>query len=148
MGVDGPLLPIAELAAIAQMSRFHFIRRFRLMFGETPSRMRARLRLAHARELLAAGRGSVTEICFQLGYSSLGSFSSLYRRHMGESPQASRRRLWTAGASAQCAEPSLQPGCMSLLAAAWAQTDEHFWRSNPAPCLQHSPPNPASEEPA
>ena len=148
LGVDGPLRPIAELAAIAQMSRFHFMRRFQLVYGESPNQLRIRQRLLRARELLAGGHASVTEVCFQLGYSSLGTFSSLYRRRMGESPQAARRRLWSAGSSPRCIEYNLQPSCMSLLEAAWARTDEHFWRSIRAPVLQHSLTQPAREEPA
>lgn len=148
LGVEGPLRPVAELAAIAQMSRFHFMRRFQLVYGESPNQLRIRQRLLRARELLAAGRGSVTEICFQLGYSSLGSFSGLYRRHMGESPQAARRRLWSVGCSAPGVTSSLYPGCTNLLAAAWSRTDEHFWRSIRAPVLQHSATDTAREEPA
>ena len=143
LGVDGPLRPIAELAAIAQMSRFHFMRRFQLVYGESPNQLRIRQRLLRARELLAGGHASVTEV-----YSSLGTFSSLYRRRMGESPQAARRRLWSAGSSPRCIEYNLQPSCMSLLEAAWARTDEHFWRSIRAPVLQHSLTQPAREEPA
>jgi AraC-like DNA-binding protein len=123
---------IAELAAAASMSRSHFIRRFTLLFGESPLTIRTRARVQLARELLAGGQSSVTEICLALGYSSPGSFSSLFCRWQGEPPQVFRRRYWALGANPA---HSLTPACISLMTSAWAQAPEHFSRSGRAPSL-------------
>jgi AraC-like DNA-binding protein len=78
---------------MAGLSRFHFLRAFRSAFDKTPHAYATHLRLERAKELLAAGEQAVTEICFEVGFSSLGSFSSLFSSKVGESPSAYRRRL-------------------------------------------------------
>jgi AraC-like DNA-binding protein len=83
-------LPLRELAAVAGLSEFHFLRAYRAAFGETPHQHFARLRLEHAKWALARGKG-VTEVCFDVGYSSLGSFSTLFTRATGQSPRAWQR---------------------------------------------------------
>lgn len=85
-----PLL-LRELAAAAGLSEFHFLRAYRAAFGETPHQHFTRLRLDHAKRSLARGV-PVTEVCFDVGYSSLGSFSSLFARATGQSP-----RVWQRG---------------------------------------------------
>jgi len=74
------------------MSAFHFIRRFETVFGETPHQFRTRERLTVAQRLLARGR-SVTDVCLEVGFSSLGSFSTLFARKIGLSPAAYQRNL-------------------------------------------------------
>ena len=83
---------IGDVAREAGMSRFHFIRRFESVFGETPHQFRTRERLAVAQRLLAHGR-SVTEVCAEVGFSSLGSFSALFARNLGVSPSIYQRSL-------------------------------------------------------
>src|ERR1700757_3271059 len=73
---DEPLT-VVSLARTAQLSPFHFLRVYTAAFGETPGRDLARVRLSRARELLARG-ASVTETCFAVGFSSLGSFSARF----------------------------------------------------------------------
>jgi AraC-like DNA-binding protein len=70
----------------------HSLREYRAAFGETPHQHFTRLRLEHARRALARG-AAVTEVCFDVGYSSLGSFSALFARTTGPSPRASQREL-------------------------------------------------------
>lgn len=89
-------LPLREAADEACLSPFHFHRLFSSTFGETPHDFLTRLRIDHAKRLLAAGH-SVTEVCFEVGYNSLGSFSSKFRVHVGQSPteyQHSLRRVF------------------------------------------------------
>jgi transcriptional regulator GlxA family with amidase domain len=86
-------LTLAELSLEADLSPWHFLRAFRQSFGETPKAYLTRLRLERARELLTISSRSVTEICFDLGFSSLGSFSTLFHRHVGLSPAEFRRRV-------------------------------------------------------
>jgi AraC-like DNA-binding protein len=75
---------IDEVARAAAMSPFHFIRQFTALFGETPHQFRIRARLESARYLLAVERRSVTRVCVDVGCSSLGSFSDLFARRVGD----------------------------------------------------------------
>jgi AraC-like DNA-binding protein len=83
-------IPVVRLARLAGMSTFHFIRAFRLVTGVTPHRYQRDRRIARAKDLLTRTPMPVTEICDAVGFQSLGSFSSLFRRLTGESPAAYR----------------------------------------------------------
>jgi AraC-like DNA-binding protein len=88
-------LTIDQLAARARLSRFHFIRAFRATYGETPHQYLRGRRLERAKELLVTTPMPITEICDQIGFQSLGSFGSLFRRLTGETPakyRAARRK--------------------------------------------------------
>jgi len=88
-------LTIDQLAAMARLSPFHFIRVFREAFGQTPHQYVRDRRLTRAKELLITTPQPITEICDQIGFQSLGSFSSLFRRLTGETPaefRAKRRK--------------------------------------------------------
>jgi AraC-like DNA-binding protein len=85
---------LAELARQAGLSRFHFLRRFRDAFGATPHEYLTRVRLGRAKQLLAAENRSVTEVCLDIGFSSLGSFSTLFAERFGCPPSAWRRHFW------------------------------------------------------
>lgn len=84
-------LTLADAAASACLSPFHFQRLFRQTFGETPHAFLTRRRLDAAKALLAAGGLSVTEICYEVGYGSLGSFSALFSKRVGCPPSRYRR---------------------------------------------------------
>ncbi len=90
---DDGRLSIEDVARETAVSRFHFIRRFHAMFGETPHQFRIRARLERAKHLLAVSDYSVTDVCMEVGFSSLGSFSDLFARRVGMSPSAYRRRI-------------------------------------------------------
>src|SRR3954464_12534577 len=77
-------LCIPRLARVAEVSEAHFIRTFRLTFGETPHRYLQRRRVERAMFLLRATDRSVTDICLDVGFSSLGSFSRTFRNIVGE----------------------------------------------------------------
>jgi transcriptional regulator GlxA family with amidase domain len=83
-------LTVARLAAMAGISPFHFIRAFRTLTGMTPHQYVRSRRIARAQELLVTTPMPVTEICHAVGFQSLGSFSSTFRRLAGESPGAYR----------------------------------------------------------
>ena len=88
-------LTVDMLAARCGLSAFHFIRAFRAVYGTTPHQYVRDRRLERAKELLVTTALPVTEICDQIGFQSLGSFSSLFRRLTGETPaeyRAKRRR--------------------------------------------------------
>ena len=85
-------LRIRRLARIAEMSEAHFIRTFRATFGEAPHRYLQRRRVERAMFLLRATDRSVTDICFDVGFSSLGTFSRTFSEILGESPTHYRER--------------------------------------------------------
>ncbi|MFB9902764.1 helix-turn-helix domain-containing protein [Allokutzneria oryzae] len=85
-------LDIPALAALAHVSEAHFIRTFRATFGETPHRYLQRRRVERSMFLLRATEHSVTEICFLVGFGSLGTFSRTFRDIVGESPSEYRLR--------------------------------------------------------
>ncbi|HEY6940680.1 AraC family transcriptional regulator [Dokdonella sp.] len=108
--------PLAQAAAVANMSLFHFVRRFDALFGLTPHRWRTQARIRQARELLARGDHSVTDTCIELGFSSAGSFSNLFRRHVGMSPREFQRIAHCSVAVSGWPPPAHFPGCLSLMA--------------------------------
>lgn len=85
-------LDIDTLCDEAHFSRYHFIRTFRSRLKETPHQYLMRKRIDKARELLATSDMSITDICFAVGFESLGSFSSLFRRAVGWPPSVYRAR--------------------------------------------------------
>src|SRR6185503_13036701 len=89
--MDGEPLTIDAVAREAAVSPFHFIRQFQALFGETPHQYRIRARLERAKELLASSDYSVTDVCMEVGFSSLGSFSDLFARRVGMPPSVYRR---------------------------------------------------------
>jgi len=86
-------LSVEEIANHAGFSHFHFIRFFHRTYGITPHQYLTRKRIQQAQHLLATSDLSVTEICLEVGFQSLGSFSTLYRRQTGYSPAKHRERL-------------------------------------------------------
>jgi AraC-like DNA-binding protein len=85
-------LDVPTLARIAHVSEAHFIRTFRATFGETPNRYLQRRRVERAMWLLRSTDRSVTDICMDVGFTSLGTFSRAFRDIVGEPPSAYRRR--------------------------------------------------------
>jgi AraC-like DNA-binding protein len=77
----------------ACLSPFHFHRLFRSTFGETPHDFITRRRMDRARHLLASGEMTVTGVCFEVGYSSLGSFSSKFQSLIGVPPTQYQRQV-------------------------------------------------------
>jgi transcriptional regulator GlxA family with amidase domain len=101
-------LDIARLARIAHVSKAHFIRTFGATFGETPHRYLQRRRVERAMFLLWQTELSVTEICLEVGFASLGTFSRTFRAIVGESPSAYRAR----------ADAKAVPNCFTM---AWTR---------------------------
>ncbi|HEV8403755.1 MAG TPA: AraC family transcriptional regulator [Candidatus Limnocylindrales bacterium] len=102
-------LDLDAMAVEAGYSRFHFARAFATAYGETPRAYLTRRRIERAKTLLRAANLSVTEICFLVGFSSLGSFSARFRELVGRSPSEYR-----AEAVAQTGVPPI-PGCVVLM---------------------------------
>ncbi len=102
-------LHVEALAASVGYSRAHFIRAFRAAYRETPGRYRRRPRIERARDLLCRPGLSVTEVCYSVGYESLGAFRARFRSIMGRSPSAYRALLAHRG------DPSPIPACFGLM---------------------------------
>ncbi len=85
-------LDVAALARTALMSPAHFSRRFREAYSETPYSYLMTRRIERAKALLRRGDLSVTDVCFAVGCTSLGSFSARFTELVGETPSAYRAR--------------------------------------------------------
>src|SRR6201999_4572979 len=98
-------LDVSELARAALMSTAHFSRQFRAAYGETPYAYLMTRRIERAQALLRRGDLSVTEVCLEVGCTSLGSFSARFTDLVGETPTAYRARDHSPLASV--------PGCIA-----------------------------------
>jgi AraC-like DNA-binding protein len=105
-------LQLAAFARVAHVSVAHFSRQFRATFGETPHRYLQRRRVERAMELLRETSRPVTEICFDVGFNSLGTFSRTFRAIVGETPSAYRARFTGDGAALRV------PACWAM---AWTR---------------------------
>ena len=105
-------LDVAALARAAHVSPAHLSRQFRATFGEPPHRYLQRRRVERAMELLRETESPVTEVCFQVGFKSLGSFSRTFRAIVGESPTAYRTRFRDVGSALRV------PACWAM---AWTR---------------------------
>lgn len=85
-------LDVAALARGAHMSPGHFSRRFKAAYGESPYSYLMTRRIERAKVMLRRGDLSVTDVCFAVGCSSLGTFSTRFTELVGESPSAFRSR--------------------------------------------------------
>jgi AraC-like DNA-binding protein len=99
-------LDVRAVAAVAHVSEAHFIRRFRSVFGETPHRYLQRRRVERSMFLLRETDRSVTDICFDVGFTSLGTFSRTFSEIVGEPP--SRYRVGNG--------PIIAPNCVQMAA--------------------------------
>lgn len=97
-------LDIPRLARIAHVSQAHFIRTFRATFGETPHRYLQRRRVERAMYLLGYTARDVTDISFEVGFASPGTFSRTFRQVTGQSPSQFRA----------AARPIPVPNCFAM----------------------------------
>src|SRR5262249_44986758 len=119
-------LDVPALARIACVSEAHFIRTFRTTFGETPHRYLQRRRVERSMFLLRETERSVTDICLDVGFTSLGSFSRTFRAIVGLAPSAYR-----------CASDPVRgvPTCFTM---AWMRPSS-FGEARPAERRNHVP---------
>jgi AraC-like DNA-binding protein len=99
-------LDVPAVAAVAYISPAHFSRTFRAVFGETPHRYLQRRRVERSMFLLRETDRSVTDVCLDVGFTSLGTFSRTFREIVGESPSDYR----------QGHGPIVAPHCVQLAA--------------------------------
>jgi AraC-like DNA-binding protein len=84
---------LAEVAAVAGMSPYHFIRIFKTQLGKAPHEYLTGLRIARACELLRSSTANITEVCFACGFASPSHFAAVFRQQVGVSPSRYRRAL-------------------------------------------------------
>ena len=125
---DEPL-SVSEVAQNSGLTRFHFIRLFKAIFGETPHQYRLRAQVEKAKHLLVLTNLSITDVCMAVGYSSLGSFSALFSRRVGMSPLEFQRRHRPTPLPERQLPASMIPGCLSLMAE--ISEKEQFSRRQP-----------------
>ena len=101
-------LDVPALARAAHASPAHFSRGFKRAFGETPHQYLLKRRIERAKDLLRETDRSVTEVSLDVGFRSLGSFSTAFRELVGEPPRDYARR-WRE------AHPPAIPGCFSMM---------------------------------
>lgn len=123
---------VPRIAREARLSTGELIRRFAALFGETPHQYRLRERLDRAKRLLARSERSVTAICMDVGFSSVGSFSAWFARRAGRGPSEYRREAKPRAAEPPSSPASLEPGCLALLTAALAHP---AYRANTASAI-------------
>jgi len=97
-------LDLTALARSAHVSEGYFSRAFKAAYGETPHHYLMTRRMERAKRLLRETDASVTDVCLEVGFTSLGSFSSQFRRFVGTSPSAYR--------AASHPDLSRLPGCV------------------------------------
>ena len=89
---DHPL-SLDQISSKACFSRYHFLRLFRQAFNKTPHQYLIERRIEKAKELLSSEDIRVTDVCFEVGFQSLGSFSSLFHKYVGHPPITYREKV-------------------------------------------------------
>ena len=102
-----------EIADKACYSKFHFIRTFKSIYGGTPHQYLTHVRIERAKELLEQ-EVSVTEACFAVGFDSLGSFTSLFKRRAGVTPSEYQRQQLERKAEISKEPLRFIPGCFAM----------------------------------
>lgn len=100
-------IDLDRLASVAGLSKFHFHRLFTATYGVTPATHLTHRRIERAQDLLRATNLTITEVCFAVGYSSLGSFGTRFKDLVGETPGEFQRRYATGA-------PRI-PGCFVFM---------------------------------
>ena len=103
-------LNLDEISSQACFSRYHFLRLFRQAFNKTPHQYLVARRIERAKELLSSRDLRVTDICFEVGFESLGSFSSLFHKTVGHAPITYREK----SRETQAAKRQV-PGCFLVM---------------------------------
>jgi AraC-like DNA-binding protein len=103
-------LNLDQISSQACFSRYHFLRLFRQAFNKTPHQYLVERRIEKAKELLGSRDLRVTDVCFEVGFQSLGSFSSLFHKSVGHAPVTYREK----SRESQAAKRQV-PGCFIVM---------------------------------
>jgi AraC-like DNA-binding protein len=108
-------LLVPHVAREIGMSPYHFTRLFKAVFGETPKQCQLNARLEKAKYVLIATGTSITEVCLDAGFSSLGTFSYVFARRVGMTPTSYRQKFRPMMNVPGELPNQLIPGCFSLM---------------------------------
>ena len=106
---------ISSIAREACVSDYHFIRTFKKIYKKTPHRYLTEKRIDKARELLGVTDRSVTDICFDVGFQSNGSFSSLFTRYVGYPPAVYRMQRQKKSHLSEKFPEKVIPNCFLIM---------------------------------
>jgi len=104
-------ISLRRIAMNACMSRFHFHRIFTQVYNVTPHRYLTSKRMNKAKDLLCEENLTITEVCNRVGFESLGSFSTLFKKEIGFPPQYYRNMAWQKKQQARQEPLKSIPGC-------------------------------------
>lgn len=85
-------ISLAELSQMTALSPNHLIRTYKQVFGDTPHQHVISLRLAEAKRLLSTTDRPILEVCLSVGFDSIGTFTSTFKRRFGQPPSAYRNK--------------------------------------------------------
>jgi AraC-like DNA-binding protein len=127
-------IDLDSLAKEACLSRFHFHRLFTSIYRITPHQYLTRKRLEQARQSLAGKKGTVTDICNEVGFESIGSFSTLFKKNIGHPPANYRLLAWQKQEQARQQPRTFIPHCFIEAGVANVPTPEksNFEEDGPA----------------
>jgi AraC-like DNA-binding protein len=103
-----------QAARLAHISKYHYLRLFASAFGETPLAFVTRVRMERARSLLLNTNRDVTDICVEVGYDSLATFSNRFHRFAGCAPTDLRRQVRLSVSMPHLAAIYRIPACFLL----------------------------------
>jgi AraC-like DNA-binding protein len=129
----GRSISLPDVAARANLSPYHFLRVYKRAYGETPHEFLTRLRVERAKTLLARGSHNVTEACFEVGFSSLGSFSTLFAQRVGLSPSEYGRYARSSVSVPAAAKRLFVPSCFFTMLYGTPE-ERNFREAGRAPC--------------
>jgi AraC-like DNA-binding protein len=112
---DEENVSIRFVAREVGMSPYHFIRLFKAVFGETPKQCQLQARLDRAKDLLMLTDSSVTDVCMEAGFSSLGTFTYVFTRRVGIPPTTYRKKVRSMMTRAGEIPDQFIPSCFSLM---------------------------------
>jgi AraC-like DNA-binding protein len=103
-------IDLKDISEKAFLSRFHFHRLFTRIYRRTPHQYLTRKRIDKARDLLAENK-TVTDVCNEVGFESIGSFSVLFKKEIGFAPQYYRNMAWLKKQQAKEQPKKFIPHC-------------------------------------
>jgi AraC-like DNA-binding protein len=108
----GDNIDLDNIADEAYFSKFHFIRLFKAIYGNTPHQYLTRVRIENSKEHLQKGN-SVTETCFTVGFDSVSSFTGLFKKYTGLSPSAFQRQCMKRQEQIKSTPLQFVPNCFA-----------------------------------
>lgn len=106
-------LNVNQVSSEAAFSKFHFIRLFKKIYSKTPHQYLRDVRLDEAKKLISAAEVDIESVCLQVGFESVGSFSSLFKRRFGITPARYRQQQFDLRKSTQEKPLNYIPGCFA-----------------------------------